>query len=183
MAERPNDQASVPVIVVNESVGLERRRFTLAHELAHRVISVRPNKETEFEKYCDRFGGAFLIPQENLEREIGGHRNALGYREILDIKRLYGVAASAILVRLEQIGVISRNHLEYGFRTFARGWRSTEPEPLDANGGEQPGRFERLVYRALAEDIIVPIKAAELLRRPIAEVEEGLKGPAHADHR
>ncbi len=50
---------------------------------------------------------------------------------------------------------------------------------------QSPRRFERLCYRALAEELISLPKAAELLRCPIAEAEAGLKGPKnlHADHR
>ena len=103
------------------------------------------------------------------------------------IKRLYRVAASALIVRLEQLGIIHQSALQYAFRTFARGWRSDEPDPLEkpkSDGQlEQPLRFERLVYRALAEDMISAAKAAELLRKPVKEVEQGLRGPGHADHR
>jgi hypothetical protein len=42
---------------------------------------------------------------------------------------------------------------------------------------EQPQRFERLCYRALAEGLISLAKAAELLQQPITEVERELKGP------
>jgi Zn-dependent peptidase ImmA (M78 family)/DNA-binding XRE family transcriptional regulator len=183
---RRANHADVPVVVVNESVNLERRRLTLAHELAHRVIAVKHDDEPDLEKWCNRFAGAFLIPRSHLECEIGRKRNALGYQELIDLKRLYRVAASALLVRLEQVGVIHSSALQYAFRTFARGWRSEEPNPLeqssDAQRFEKPHRFERLVYRALAEDMISSSKAAELLRQPVAQVELGLRGPAHAYH-
>jgi predicted HTH domain antitoxin len=42
---------------------------------------------------------------------------------------------------------------------------------------EQPQRFERLCYRALAEGLISLAKAAELLQQQITEVERELKGP------
>ena len=46
-------------------------------------------------------------------------------------------------------------------------------------------RFERLCYRALAEQFISLAKASELLEKPIEEVERGLKGSrlASAGHR
>jgi Zn-dependent peptidase ImmA (M78 family)/DNA-binding XRE family transcriptional regulator len=180
-------EADVPVVVVNQSFSLERRRLTLAHELAHRVIRPRRGQEKEIEKCCTRFAGAFLVTQEHLEREIGKHRKALGYHELIGLKCLYRVSASALLVRLEQVGIINRSSLEYAFRTFARGWRKDEPKPLEKESKrgsfEKPRRFKRLVYRALAEELIAPAKAAELLRSPVAEVEEGLKGPVDAAHR
>ena len=184
---RRKGEADVPAVVVNRHVNLERRRFTLAHELAHRIIDATHAEEPELEKWCNRFAGAFLISRVHLQHKVGEKRKAFGYQELIALKRLYRVAASALLVRLEQIGVIHRSSLQYAFRTFARGWRSKEPNPLeqasDAAPFEKPRRFERLVYRALAEDMIASSKAAELLRQPVAEVEKGLKGPDDADHR
>ena len=186
MVRRTGEEA-VPVIVVNRRVNLERRRFTLAHELAHRIIAATHTEEPELEKWCNRFAGAFLIPRVHLQRKVGQRRKAFGYQELIDLKRLYRVAASALLVRLEQVGIITRSSLQYAFRTFARGWRSQEPDPLEqastAVPFEKPRRFERLVYRALAEDMIAASKAAELLRQSVAQVERGLKGPADADPR
>jgi predicted HTH domain antitoxin len=67
----------------------------------------------------------------------------------------------------------------------ARNWRTQEPEelePKDKRGEyEQPRRFERLCYRALAEDLISLSKAAELLRTRVEKVEIGLKGPQLSD--
>ena len=75
--------------------------------------------------------------------------------------------------------------LAYAFQTFARGWRSSEPEALEPAGEEGkheiPRRFERLCYWALAEGFITPGKAGELLQQPLAEVEKGLKGPAEGN--
>ena len=43
--------------------------------------------------------------------------------------------------------------VEYAFRTFARSWRKSEPEPIaDEQELEEPARFERLVWQALAEE-------------------------------
>lgn len=183
---RRDGQPDVPVVVVNRNHSLERRRLTLAHELGHRVIKPKRGDKSNVEKWCNRFAGAFLITKSHLQSEIGKCRTAIGYRELVGLKRLYRVSAAALLVRLEQIGVINRNALEYAFRTFARTWRRTEPNPLEGDKPatlEKPHRFIRLVYRALAEDLIAIAKAAELLRRSIGAVEEGLRGPAHADHR
>jgi hypothetical protein len=85
-------------------------------------------------------------------------------------------------MRLEQIGVIDQGAKEYAFRTYANGWRSCEPAPLEVpeHRGllERPNRFERLVFRALAEEMITLPKAAELLRMSIEQVEVLMQGPA-----
>ena len=177
-----SQRGDAPVIVVNQIKTLERRRFTMAHELGHRVIAA--DSEGDLEKLCQRFAGAFLVPKDHLLNEVGKGRSAFGVSEIMELKRLYGVSAGALLMRLGQVGTLDRSSVEYAFRTFANPWRTQEPDPLPA-AAEQPRRFERLVYRAAAEDMISLPKAVELLRVPLVEVERGLKGPAeaHANHR
>jgi Zn-dependent peptidase ImmA (M78 family) len=189
MVQRPGKLAALPVIVVNSNFSLERRRLTLAHELAHRVIDTDSLPEKDEERAANLFAGAFLMPREHLQREVGKHRNALGYKELLDLKRLYRVSGAALLMRLRQLEVISESTLVYAFQTIARGWRTQEPAEIEAPDErgqlERALRFERLCYRALAEGLISIAKAAELLRSPLSEVEAGLKGPqsVDADHR
>jgi len=185
MVGRGEDRADLPVIVVNNQFPLERRRLTLAHELAHRLIDTDSLIEKEEERAANVFAGAFLIPREHLLREVGKQRSALGYKEIVDLKRLYRVSGAALLMRLRQLDVINQSTLTYAFQSIARGWRTQEPEelePPDIRGQrERARRFERLCYRALAEGLISLTKAAELLRLPTSEVEAGLKGPQSVD--
>jgi len=186
---REEGASGLPVIVVNREFSLERRRLTLAHELAHRLIDPNSLDDKAEEKAANLFAGAFLMPREHLLREVGKQRNALGYKELIALKRLYRVSGAALLMRLRQIGVISEPILTYAFQTIARGWRTHEPEELESEDirgkRERPMRFERLCYRALAEDFVSLSKAAELLRIPLPKVEVGLKGPQidNADHR
>jgi Zn-dependent peptidase ImmA (M78 family) len=179
IVKRRDSDVQIPVIVGNRSKSLERRRFTLAHELAHQVIDpASPN----IEALCNRFAGAFLVNKEHLLREIGERRSNFSVREIMELKRLYRVSASSFLVRLEQVGALVGGALSYAFKTFAHSWRTIEPEPLPIDA-EVPKRFERLVYRAIAEDMISVSKAVELLRVSRSEVEKGLKGPAEVEAR
>lgn len=188
LVKRP-DETDLPVIVVNNQFSLERRRLTLGHELAHRLIDIGSLSEKDEEKAANLFAGAFLMPREHLLREAGKHRNALGYKEIIDLKRLYRVSGAALLMRLRQLDVITDSTLIYAFQTIARGWRTQEPDelelPQERGQRERALRFERLSYRALAEGLISLSKGAELLRLPVYDVEAGLKGPqsANADHR
>ena len=99
LVRRPRQKAKVPVIIINREVTLERRRLTLAHELAHRLIS--DQSPVDHENASNVFAGAFLIPQEHLVKEIGKHRNALGYKELIGLKRMYRVSAAVLLVRLK----------------------------------------------------------------------------------
>jgi len=176
IVNRPGEDTHVPVVVVNREHNLERRRLTLAHELAHRLIDA--DSAVDLEKAANRFAGAFLVPYDHLKNEIGKHRHSIGFRELIQLKHLYRVSAAAFLVRLEQTGVIDHSTMVYAFQTVAKGWRKHEPEPLEDCDAENTKRFERLCYRALSEDMISLPKASELLRKPIDIIQEEIRGPA-----
>jgi len=173
---RSGNRPPVPVIVVNVGHNIERRRITLAHELAHRVID--PKSPVDEEKAAMRFAGAFLMPAEHLEEEVGRRRHSFGYRELIELKHLYRVSAAAILVRLEQIGIISHSTMIHLFQTTARGWRKEEPLPIEDSTAETAKRFERLCFRALSEALISLAKAAELLGKTGSEIQREVRGPA-----
>ena len=189
LVQRPGGKPEVPVIVVSRAFPLERRRLTLAHEFAHRLIDGTNLPEKDNEKAATAFAGAFLMPADHLLSEVGKRRHSLGYKELIELKQIYRVSGAALLMRLRQLDVISNAILVYAFQSVARGWRTQEPaeiEPSKDRGSlERPRRFERLCYRALAEGLISLSKASELLRLPLHQVEEGLKGPraTDADHR
>jgi Zn-dependent peptidase ImmA (M78 family)/transcriptional regulator with XRE-family HTH domain len=182
---RPEGKPTVPIIVVSTQFSIERRRFTLAHELAHRIIGGTKG-DLKIEKAMDRFAAAFLIPKEHLAAEVVGARDGLPpYNEIVRLKHFYGVAAAAILMRLKDIGVLSVSSVSYAFQTYARTWRTAEPLPLDPASEcgklERPTRFERSVYWALTDRLISLPRAAEFLRRPVPQVELAVRGPALGD--
>lgn len=181
LVRRPGNLPPALAVVANRRSTLERRRLTLAHELAHRLLDPEAPGGVNVEAAANRFAGAFLVPADHLRAEVGGERRALGYRELMGLKRRYGVSGAALLVRLRDLGVITPATMTHAFQTFARGWRREEPEPLEGEGcrGEMEAarRFERLCYRSLAEGLIPPAKAAEMLGEPVERLEAGLRGP------
>jgi Zn-dependent peptidase ImmA (M78 family)/DNA-binding XRE family transcriptional regulator len=180
LVERPRMPA-VPVIVVNKAYNLERRRFTLLHELGHRLMRVEGADE---EKAAHRFASAFLMPAEHLTEQVGKHRNGVGFAELVATKRLYGVAATALLVRFRDLGIISHEQYTAMFQTTARHWRKVEPHPLERDLPiEQPQRFRRLCYRALSEQMISLTKAADLLQERVAFIAQEMRGDDPAEDR
>ena len=171
----------VQVVVVSTRTNVERKRFTLAHELAHRIIRPVDGSAIPEETAMNRFAGAFLVHRQHLLREAGQHRSRITYAEIVRLKRLYGVSAAAMLVRLGQVGVLPERAVTQAFRTFARPWRRTEPDPLGKDEGfaafERPGRLERLVWHAVGEQLVSADQAAKFLRIPIGDIERGTGGP------
>ena len=178
---RRTGRPDVEAVVVSSRSNVERKRFTLCHELAHRVIGSTGNPAIRLEAAMNRFAGAFLVPREHLLREAGEHRHRLTYDEIIRLKLTYGVSAAAMLMRLGQVGILRKPAVQRAFATFARSWRKSEPEPIPDNHGfaafESPSRFERLVWRALGEELISPIRAAEFLQQPLNAVEARIRGP------
>ncbi len=179
LTRKSNRKLTVPVIVVNGGMTLERRRFTLAHELGHRLIDIE--SPVDHEKTANIFAGAFLVPKNHIVREVGGSRNALAFKELVRLKRRYRVSAATLLLRLKEVNIIDQSTLSYAFQTYAKGWRSSEPHPLESGEDkcEVPRRFELLCYRALAEKLISPSKACELLQRPLDEIAQAMRGPSY----
>ena len=170
-------------VLVSSRTNVERRRSTLAHELAHRMIRSTGNPAIKLEAAMNRFAGAFLVPDRHLLEEAGEGRRRITCYEIIRLKHMYGVPAAAMLVRLGQVGVLTPAAVRRAFRTFARSWRRSEPEPLAGNQGfaafEKPQRFRSLVWRAVGEELISPVRAATLLNESLDVVERQVTGPAN----
>jgi Zn-dependent peptidase ImmA (M78 family) len=179
--QRSGEKPNTEVVVVSSRTNIERKRFNLAHELAHRVIHATDNPNIALEKAMNRFAGAFLIPTEHLVDEVGAQRHGMTYHEIMRLKRYYGVSAAAMLMRLGQVGILPQTVIEYAFRSYARSWRTKEPNPIRDDEGfgafEKPQRFQQLVWRALGEELISPVRAAQFLRLPLSTVEREIRGP------
>ncbi len=89
--------------------------------MTHHLIDADSLSGKDEEKATTLFAGAFLIPREHLLREVGKQRNALGYKELNDLKHLYRVSGMAFLIRRQQLSGISESTLIYAFQSIARG--------------------------------------------------------------
>lgn len=152
------------VIVVRKDIWSERKRFTLAHELGHMVMM--PAAGVDDESAANRFAGAFLMPADVVRAEVGVQRSAISIGELVAIKERFGVSVQAIAYRCLDLGIIDKKAFSFLFKEFTkRGWRKKpfeEPACIPSEY-EEPKRFERLCYRALAEGVIGESRAAEML--------------------
>ena len=172
---RENGKAA-SVVVVNQGDWGERQRFTMAHELGHMVLDVAPKVDDE--KAAHRFAGAFLMPAETLRAEIGKRRKSMGWGELFDLKRIFGVSVQALTYRCKDLGIFGNSLFRLLFDEFSRrGWRTPPYREPHAIGGEQPRRFKRLCFRALAEGAISDAKAAELLGTSVHELNRRMEKP------
>jgi Zn-dependent peptidase ImmA (M78 family)/DNA-binding XRE family transcriptional regulator len=157
----------IPVIAVYGGGDLVRKRFTVAHELAHLLLDFSEVEEKETEKLCHSFAGALLLPEPVLKEEIGKQRNKITEWELKKLKGIYGISMQAIMARAVRLGIIS----ESGYRAFCiyaskSGWRKEEPG--EYLGKEVANRFKQLVYYSAAEQIISFSKASEMLNMPVS---------------
>ena len=177
---RREDKSIASVVVVNRDDWGERQRFTLAHELGHMVLGPAPKIDEE--KAAHRFAGAFLMPAESLRSEIGKHRSSMGWGELFDLKRIFGVSVQALTYRCKDLGIFGAPLVRMLFNEFSRrGWRTPPFKEPWAMPGEQPLRFERLCFRALAEEAISEAKAAELLGHSVHELNRRMDEPPSLD--
>jgi Zn-dependent peptidase ImmA (M78 family)/DNA-binding XRE family transcriptional regulator len=154
----------IPVIVSKAELPGDRQRFNLGHELGHLILDVE--KGLDSEAACHRFVGALLVPGQAARFELGSRRTTLDMNELYLLKQKYGLSMQAWIFRARDLGIISENAATRLFQHFrANGWHRHEPG--DALPTERPLRMERMIYRALAEDLISRSRAQELLGEPL----------------
>jgi Zn-dependent peptidase ImmA (M78 family)/DNA-binding XRE family transcriptional regulator len=160
----------IPVIAVFKEGDCVRKRFTIAHELAHLLLDFSDCETNTHEKLCHAFAGAFLLPENVIRDEFGGERRKLTEWELKKLKGLYGISMQAIMARAHTLGLVS-DHTYRMFQIYVskNGWRKNEPGRY--SGIEKANRFKQLVLHASAEQIISYSRGAEFLNVSLADFE------------
>lgn len=166
----------IPLIVVNGNLPTERKRFTALHELGHLVLDI-PEKlpAKTVENLCNVFAGEMLLPADVLIARIGSSRHDISLSELTDIQRQFGISVDDIMTSLHELGVISgsRYSVFQKKKDTMEDFRSTVE--MSRVEPERSGRFTRMVYRALADEIITFSKAAALLNTSVESIRSGLQ--------
>ncbi len=169
-------KGNIPLIVINLSVNgtVERKRFTALHELGHLLLKFSPSLDVKVcERMCNYFAAAVLCPLSVVHREIGTRRTVLTLDELTSLKSRYGISVSAIVHRVKDVGIITVEYYNQIFdqrihqNLMEEGWGGYPiPECTD--------RFERLLLRAVAEQVISMSRAAELAGEKLGDFREKL---------
>ena len=160
---------TIPIIAINKNKikSVDRKRFTVLHELGHLLLPLQGIPENEKEKYCHQFAAAMLLPGKAAEIELGKGRTKLLIPELGALKKQYGISMQVIVMRAKDLGIISDNYCkQFFFLIKQMGWNVNEP--VEYIGEEKSNRFEQLLFRALAEELISMSKAAALNNQSIA---------------
>jgi len=165
-----------PAIVVNKNYDIERKRFTLFHELGHLLLHIDQKfSSKEQEKICDRFAGAVLLPKSILLKEIGEKRSRISLTELINFQKQFGISIPAIMYRLVALDIIPESRIKNFY--IKQNSDITLKQQVNESrflGDEKSIRFKRLVYKALSQDIISISKASGLLNKDIGIIQKQL---------
>jgi Zn-dependent peptidase ImmA (M78 family)/DNA-binding XRE family transcriptional regulator len=162
----------IPIIVLNEnSLTVERKRFTALHELGHIVLEFAEDfSEKKIEFFCDTFAGAVLLVDEILYNELGKNRTVISLAELKRIKELYGISIQAIIMRASTTKFIDNKTSVDWWRSYNEwntGSDTTRSDFGNFRCNEKSTRFNNLLVRGVAENKLSLSKAAELAGRKI----------------
>lgn len=162
----------IHVIVINRDLSTDRIRFTAAHEQAH-ILCEFP-KDSQKEKLCHAFAGAFLLPKVILERDLMKKRKQITLWELEEIKQIYGISIQAIVKRTHMLGIASY----FYYRNFQvmlnqKGWK--KKEPIEYEGREEAIRFKQLLHYAVSEEIITLSRGAEIVNMSLSDFKENVR--------
>jgi Zn-dependent peptidase ImmA (M78 family)/transcriptional regulator with XRE-family HTH domain len=141
-----------PFIVVNRNFTVERRRFTVAHELGHLILNIGGGAGDK-ERLCNRFAGALLFPRTTMAYELGSHRRSVTLEELVTLKESYGMSIAAIVHRAFDLGIIDRKYYDHIFDSWINrnkletGWG-------DYQITDVPRRYAQLKARAVSEGVV-----------------------------
>lgn len=137
----------VPVVAVSGDLDRCGRREEMAHALAYLLFS------DVNERILNNAVEYFLLPSEDIIRELGRKRKNLCAKEIRIIAEKYGVSEQGVVRRAKKEGIISRKRKS-----------NIQNVIVDERKAESPTRLLQMVLRAYAEEEISISRAAELLQ-------------------
>jgi len=103
-----------PIILLNGKDSVNRRIFTLFHQLVHlfrkETAICNLNNHNEKEVFCNKVATEVLLPKETLKKDIIFQKN--GNVKYSKLANSYGVSQQVIAYRLANTGIISQKEAE-----------------------------------------------------------------------
>ena len=154
----------------------DRQRHTLAHEIGHACLTT---VDVDDEDAAGRFGGALLLPKEDMHRELGHRRpHGIAMEELRFLQREYRVSMKSIIKRARQLDILSQP-AEVALYKRLGGLGLTRDEEADIPK-EIPSVYRQLVVQLTIDEEISITRGAELLRVDLPTMNRMLYGPALA---
>lgn len=171
------DDPLTPAIVINKNEEVEvARTFSLLHEYAHLLIR-RPgvsdhNPKNPVEAFCNRFAGAFLMPDAALRKLLPFWPNEpheWAFSEIAAWAKQLKVSQVALALRLEQAGLAPPGFMGLFNRTnlpIPRARINAQVDPTKVRVFELGANYQGAVIDALARNAISDVTAVQALGMP-----------------
>lgn len=166
-----------PLIYVNNSTAVTRQIFTLFHGLAHllsgtggidrlddRYISSLSGRNKQIEVLCNRFVAAFLVPEADFDRRIGGM--LINEATISTLANQYSVSREVILRRLLDKKLVTPQHYEQLVEEWCNNVVDKQSDGGDyyrTQGAYLGERYLELVFRRLYQNKISVEQLADYL--------------------
>lgn len=185
------DEEVGPCILVNASLWPARIAYTVAHEYGHVLLDGQVGtKKCDGEKdlldvRADAFAAAFLMPAKGVEKflkmvgKTKPGKDSLEVKEIVALRRHFGVSYPALLYRLMNLEWISREYHK-NFEKASSQWNRLERSLYGRNTSavelryedepSLPNRYQHMALTAYRQGKISIGKLAELLRKDSYEV-------------
>lgn len=173
----------IPVVVINTNDKPtsnpkyqntpERQNLTLGHEMGHQIMNIPDDvSDKERENLCNVFANELLIPSKTFKEIFGEKRQMISSWELKDVQREFGISVRALMKKADQLGVISNSRYKWFCITLNNAKNEEFRQRIDATAMQplHSSRFERLVFRSLASEVITTSKAAELLDISVSEL-------------
>jgi Zn-dependent peptidase ImmA (M78 family)/transcriptional regulator with XRE-family HTH domain len=135
-----------PIILLNADSPKDRRRFTLAHEVAHLLMHESPSEADEGD--ADRFAAELLMPVNRIRPDLGSM--SLASIERLRVK--WRVPSDALIRRARDLGAISSTD----YRTLNIDLSRSGLKRSEARfAGEQPATMQQVTAGASAAGMTI----------------------------
>jgi Zn-dependent peptidase ImmA (M78 family) len=114
-----------PVILLNGSIPVDRKRQTLMHETGHLVMHLR-DVTADPEGEADTFAREFLMPESEIRPEL----RELALPSLADIKRRWKVAMRNVIYHARALGEISPDRARFLFMRLNQAY-GAKVEPIE----------------------------------------------------
>ncbi|PPK86734.1 Zn-dependent peptidase ImmA (M78 family) [Neolewinella xylanilytica] len=166
----PNTE-DIPIIYLNQNKPIDRRRFTLSHELGHIVMHTNyiPSLDDDVEDEADRFASEFLVPSQEFKSMCVG--KYITIEELGFLKKYWRVSMASLLRKLNTLNLITpQRYRSLNVEISRLGYRKHEP---DFGIPEEESRLLRfLVDQYIKKLEYTEKQLADLLRLTIDEFRE-----------
>ena len=154
-------------IVLRETDGERRQRFTLAHELAHHLLfGVEKDRKHRYsreeETRCDRFAAGLLMPKRKFAAAFRGQSDLPRTTAVLGLSERFGVSLRSAMIRLNDLGLVDHTWILLLVELNARGERCVSAAAYDKSVYRPLERMtmqELGIDRGLGRAMTMPLEA------------------------